>query len=288
MKKLLFCIVAICMCLLSACDYRETKQQLVEVRSANDSLLQVTIEQQNDLADLVSTLNAASSKLDKINGQIAVNSDDQNLQNQKARLLQQLDNLEQQITEKQKLLTDMQKKYKGVLNENKELKKSIERMQNEIAGYQQRIAQYEATIAQQSEQINQLSSELTQTQQTLQQTEDVVAQQTETISQQDGALNRCYYIVAGKSVLKEMGLVDGGVFNKARLTTKGFDTSSFTEVDKRQIDEIELGSKGARLLSSAPESSYELVKGVDKKLTLRIIDKDAFWSLSKFLVVMID
>ena len=289
MKNLFnLCLIIVGIMMLTACDYGQTKQQLEYARSENDSLLQVTIEQQNDLADLVATLNAAAGKLDEINGQIAVNTDDQNLQNQRTRLLQQLDNLQQQITEKQKLFDDMQKKYKNVLGENKELKKSIDRMQKEINGYQNRIADYEHRITEQSQKITQLNTTLAETQVALDQTTNRVAVQETVISSQDKEINTRYFIAARKSVLKEMGLVEGGVFNKTRITTKGFDTSKFTEVDKRNISEIALGSKGARLLTPAPESSYEMEKGLDKTLTLHILDKDAFWSLSRYLVIMID
>lgn len=283
----MFAMVAVY--ILASCDFgQSTKQQLQVARSENDSLLQVTIEQQNELADLVATLNAAAGKLDDINGQIAINNNDQNLQNQRARILQQLDNLQQQIAEKQKLFDDMQKKYKGVLGENKELKKTIDRMQKEISGYQARITTYETKIAEQTEKISKLSTTLAETQEVLEATNNVVEEQVDMIEKQDGDINRRYYIVAKKSALKDLGLVEGGVFNKTRLTTKGFDTKSFTEIDLRNLSQIDLGSKGARLLTPAPESSYELVKGLDKTLTLRVIDKEAFWSLSKYLVVMID
>ena len=282
------CLIMLCAILLAACDYGKTAQQLEVVRSENDSLLQVTITQQNELADLVSTLNAAADKLDDINGKIAINTNDQNLQNQRARILQQLDNLQQQIAEKQKLFDDMQRKYKGVLGENKELKKSIDRMQKEIEGYQMRIVSYENKVVEQAQKITSLSNTLMEKEAEIEEKTSIMTNQSALIDQQDVALNRRYYIVAKKSTLKEMGLVEGGVFNKTRLTTKGFDVSKFAEIDIRNLNDIELGSKGAKLLTPAPETSYEMVKGIDKTLTLHIIDRESFWSLSKYLVIMID
>ena len=100
-------------------------------------------------------------------------------------------------------------------------------------------------------------------------------------------LNEGYYIIASKSKLKELGLVEGGVFSKARLARGTFNVSSFTKIDIREVTEIELKSKDAKILSSAPESSYELVKGLDNMLKLVIKDPGAFWSQSKFLVIKI-
>ncbi len=285
-----FCIVAVMAVIMTSCSLMgpSTKEQLQQATSTKDSLMAVVIKQQNDLSDLVATLNQTAEKLDEINGQIAVRTDDHNLQNQRERLLQQLENVQLQIEEKQKMLDTLQKKYNGLLGENKELKKSITRMQQEITGYQARIAKYETTISQQSTQISQLNSTLSSTQQSLKEVTATAKEQEAVIGNQDKALNKVYYIVAKKSALKDLGLVKGGIFNKARLTTKGFDSSSFTQVDRRDLQELPLNSKSARILSPAPESSYELEKGVDKRLTLKILDADLFWSNSQYLVVMID
>lgn len=287
MKNLFYCCAALlCLTAFVSCD-NTAKQQAAAAMSVSDSLKLVVFNQQNELAELVSTLNAASQQLDQINGQIAVSGSDDNLASQRDRLLNQLAAVQQKIADKEKMLSDMQKKYKSVLGENNELKKSISRMKDEISGYQYRIEQYETLISSQTAAIDSLTGDLTDVRENLFQTQAVSDAQAAVIGNQDKMLNTGYYVVAEKSALKEMGLIEGGLFVKKRLTTKGFDTSVFKEVDIRDITEIPLGSKDATILSSAPEGSYELVKGYDKKLTLRILDQEKFWSLSKYLVVMI-
>lgn len=287
MKNLFYCCAALlCLTAFVSCD-NTAKQQAAAAMSVSDSLKLVVFNQQNELAELVSTLNAASQQLDQINGQIAVSGSDDNLASQRDRLLNQLAAVQQKIADKEKMLSDMQKKYKSVLGENNELKKSISRMKDEISGYQYRIEQYETLISSQTAAIDSLTGDLTDVRENLFQTQAVSDAQAAVIGNQDKMLNTGYYVIAEKSALKEMGLIEGGLFVKKRLTTKGFDTSVFKEVDIRDITEIPLGSKDATILSSAPEGSYELVKGYDKKLTLRILDQEKFWSLSKYLVVMI-
>ena len=46
-------------------------------------------------------------------------------------------------------------------------------------------------------------------------------------------------------------------------------------------------AKKAKLLTTHPAASYELTKGADKNLTLKINDPEAFWSISKYLVVRV-
>lgn len=286
MRKLFYlCVSFACIAICVSCDLGGSK--LAKSQAENDSLMTVVLRQQNDLADLVTILNDATSRLDEINGQISINGSDDSLLGQRDRLIQQLETIKQRIVVKEQQLEELQKKYKNVLGENKELKKSIDRMKNEISTYQERIVEFENTVAAQREEIGQLNTTLASTKEQLAEKTATAAAQQEVIGNQDKMINAGFYVVGSKSQLKEMGLIEGGLFNKKRLNTKGFDTSVFTQIDIREVTEIPLGSKDAKILSAAPESSYELVKNVDKTLTLRILNQSEFWSLSKYLVVMI-
>lgn len=272
--------------LLTGCN-GEAKQQAAQLQSQNDSLMTVALRQTNELADLMANLDEVSAQLDEINGQISVNNDDETLLGRRQRLIDQLATVKQRIVSKEKELSDLQKKYQSALGENKELQKCITRLKGDISVFQGKIVSLENTVAGQNEQIGKLNTTLNETQEALAVQSATAEAQKTVIDNQDKLINTGFYIIGTKAELKEMGLIEGGLFSKKRLTTKGFDTTSFTQVDIREVSEIPLGSKEARVLSSAPESSYEIVKGYDKTMTLRILDPVAFWSLSKFLVVMI-
>jgi len=57
--------------------------------------------------------------------------------------------------------------------------------------------------------------------------------------------------------------------------------------NKRDLDIIPLHAKKAKIMTSHPESSYKINEGEDGFLTIQIFDKDAFWSMSNYLVVSI-
>lgn len=289
MKKSAFFSVAVfsifVLC-FSSCKMVSGEKYDQEV-SKNDSLLIVALQQSNEIAELSSTMYSISSKLDEINGEIALGNDDNNLVKQRQRLMDQLQKVQDKINQKQEELDALQKKYSSVLSSNKELNKTITRLKGDIENYTNKISSYENVVKEQSKKIETLSTDLTTTQQNLEEKVKENEQQQEVITVQDQMLNEVYYIIASKSKLKELGLVDGGVFSKARLTRGTFDMSAFTKIDIREVSEIELNSKDAKILSSAPESSYEIVKGYDKMLKLVIKDPGAFWSQSKYLVIKI-
>lgn len=289
MKKtvfFLFTLIFVCTISMTSCKLVSGEKYEQEVNK-NDSLLIVALQQSNEIAELSSTMYSISSKLDEINGEISLGNDDNNLVKQRERLMQQLQKVQDKITEKQAELDELQKKYSSVLSSNKELNRTITRLKNDIENYTTKISSYEKTVQEQTKKIETLNTDLANTQQTLETKVKENEEQQEVIAAQDQMLNEGFYIIASKSKLKDLGLVDGGVFSKARLTRGTFDVSAFTKVDIREVTEIELNSKDAKILSSAPESSYELVKGFDKNLKLVIKDPAAFWSQSKYLVVKI-
>ena len=113
------------------------------------------------------------------------------------------------------------------------------------------------------------------------------AEQQATINLQDAALNTVYYIVAPISTLEELGLADGGgLFSKSRAATD-INKNVMISADKRELSVIPLNTKKATILTNHPESSYQLTKGDDNMLSLSIVDPEAFWNISNYLIISI-
>lgn len=286
MKKIFFGALMI-MCTIFASCNRVSQEQYQQVTNTNDSLMLVALQQGNEIYDLNATLKSVTEQLDKINGQINVsNGEDQDLMAQRERLMQKLQLVQQTINEKQQALDELQKKYSSQLGQNKELKKTIEHLKTQVTEYEASIEGYRSQVAQMGQQITDLNSNLEQTKTELEETQQRSEEQQNVINVQDKMLNAGFYIVAGKSDLKNLGLIEGGAFSKKRLTTQGFSNDNFSQVDIREFDNLTIGSKNAKILTSHPANSYTLEPQADKTLKLVIVDKTAFWSNSKYLVIM--
>lgn len=286
MKKILFSAIVMAATMLVSCN-QVSKEQYQQVTNTNDSLMLVALQQGNEIYDLQTTLQGVTEQLDQINGQISIsNGEDQNLISQRESLMKKLNLIQQTILEKQAALEELQKKYSSQLGQNKELKKTIDRLQTEVAGYQSEIKSYQGQILAKDKQIADLADDLNATQDELEETQAKSEAQQNVINVQDKMLNTGYYIVADKKTLKDKGIAEGGLLSKKRLTKDGFSTDGFTEIDIRQLTKIEINDKSPKILTSHPSNSYELVKNDNKTCTLVIKDQAAFWSNSKFLVVM--
>ena len=65
----------------------------------------------------------------------------------------------------------------------------------------------------------------------------------------------------------------------------GFNKDYFISIDIREVKEIPLFAKKAKLRSNHPEGSYEFIEDEDGNLALIIKDENTFWSLGKYLVI---
>ncbi len=154
----------------------------------------------------------------------------------------------------------------------KKLQAQIEEKDQMIADLQNTIAAKDQEIAGLNTQVAGLNNDLNNANATI---EKVSNEKTDVINE----MNQVYYINATKKQLKEMGIL-----NKREVLKQSVPTEKFTKADKRELNEITYEARKAVVLSSHPASSYTLVKG-EGTFTLQITDPDAFWSVTKYLVV---
>lgn len=284
MKKI-FMVMATAAMLVS-CN-QVSKEQYQQATNQNDSLMLVALQQGNEIADLNATLVTLSEKLDKVNGQISMQTGDQSdLKTQREKIMQQLETVQNTIANKEKELADLKKKYDSALGQNKELKKTINRLERETKEYQARIEEYKADIAQKDQQIAELDQNLASTTEALNRESAENKTNKETVASQTAEMNTAYYIIGTSKELKKLGVAESGsgMFSSSKLSTKGFGTEGFTKVDKRTFTELVIDDENITVLTSHPDDSYTLDK-IGKTTKLTILNADKFWSNSKYLVI---
>ncbi|MFQ3215206.1 MAG: chromosome segregation ATPase [Marivirga sp.] len=101
-------------------------------------------------------------------------------------------------------------------------------------------------------------------------------------------LNRVYYFVGEAKVLQEKQIVnkEGGFIGlgKVKIVNANASSNLFQKANKETFDTIELNKRSAKMISNHPEGSYQFT-GVDTVERLKIIDKEAFWKDSNYLVI---
>lgn len=290
-KKMKKYLILLLIPVFFACG-REAKREAEALKARNDSLMSQTMQKDEAINEFIATVNEIQGTLDTIK----MKENIINLSTDKAGELKlsAKDQIKSDITtiygmmEKNKQqLNDLTRKLRSSNLNVTELKKLVDRLTKELndknaelEDLRDRLAKMNITIQTANLRIDTLSGVVKEQSSQLQQRE-------ETISQQETAINTAYYIMGTSKELKKNGIIENPLVGQVKLLPN-FKRDLFTKVDIRKVMEISILSKKATVVSNHPTSSYKLVG--DKKIiqSLQILDVNAFWSNTKYLVIVVD
>lgn len=175
-------------------------------------------------------------------------------------------------------LEDLNRKYSGSNKQVATLKNTIDRLNREMQESSNRIVELQSQLAAKDEQIAQLAQDVTAL-------ATEAEQQSATIQAQDRSLNTAYYVFGTSRELKEHKILSGGFLQSTRVMQETFNREYFLQIDIREVTQIPLYEKKAKLWSTHPEGTFQFVEGDDRNLTLQITDTQRFWSLTKYLII---
>lgn len=108
-------------------------------------------------------------------------------------------------------------------------------------------------------------------------------EQKETMRNQEDKLNKVYYVFGTKKELRAQNIMNRNTV----LTTSAFNRDYFAQADAREKKVIPLYSKRVKVMTTHPKGSYELVRDANRCYVLKIEDPKLFWSISKYLVIVV-
>lgn len=171
---------------------------------------------------------------------------------------------------------------------NIKLTETVKRLQAEMDEKIVQIQFFQTELAKKNIVITELNTTVNSQQKDIAVQQNVMDQQKSKIKGQDMDMNTVWYCVATSKQLRDAKIVsNGGLFQSKKLLDNEFDKNAFIKVDLRSISSIVTNSRNVKILSSHPQSSYTLIMDADKKISIKITDSPAFWSVSKYLVVQI-
>lgn len=291
MKRILYILATIVLAgaALTSCETKkEQEQQMVSITTA-DSLNTIIAQKENELNDMVSTLNEIQDGFRKINeaqGRISVVSR-QGEQNRREVIMEDMRVIQQTMDLNKQLISNLRQQLKESTSSNSQLKATLEQtiatmnaqmedLNAQIADLRQQLAAKDITIAEQETKITELNTNVSDL-------KNENESRARTISTQDKDLHTAFYVFGTKKELKSENILrDGDVLQQGN-----FNKDYFTKIDIRVDKVIKLYSKSATLKTNHPAGSYTLEKDAKGQYVLRITDPDKFWSVSKYLVILV-
>lgn len=169
------------------------------------------------------------------------------------------------------------------------LQKFVTLLKAQIDDKEDEIVLLEQQLDDQTLDIDHLRNSLWRAGNKIDQQRDQIYEQQDIMDAQDKIINECYYLVGTKSQLKEWGILKGGsIFKKSKADMGNVPQEMFHPVDIRNFKSLDLKGKNVKLISPAPDGSYEIVDNGNGNYVLNILDATKFWSVSNYLVVRCD
>lgn len=183
-----------------------------------------------------------------------------------------------------------------LLNENQS---KIAKLKAEIKNNNTQMGAFEEMIISLSEEVEAKNMEIFQLQQELENMDaafgelfEAFKETNEVLETTTNELNTAYFAYGSKSELIENKVIttEGGLLGigKNKELASDFNKDYFTEVNILDLKEIPLGFKNVELITSHPSSSYQMITKNDGSVAkLMINDPKSFWSVSKYLVMVV-
>lgn len=284
MKKLLsIAAIAVCSFAFYACqDNKKTVDAADAART--DSLQQVISQKDNEINDMMATLNeiqegfreinAAEERVTIAKGGEGAKKEQQIRENiqfiattmkRNRELIAKLRNQLKQSTVKGNAL---QTTLDGLAKQLEDKDKQLQEMRAELDAKDIHISELNETINNLNTNVSNLAAESTQ--------------KTQVINSQDKQLNTAWFVFGTRKELKDQRIIEGD-----KVLQANFNKNYFTKIDIRVDKEVKLYSKSAKLLTMHPSSSYTLQRDANKQYVLRITNPEIFWSTSKYLVILV-
>ena len=249
-----------------------------------DSLNSIIAQKDSELNDMLGTLNEIEDGLNQINeaeNRVVLLKNGEGA-TKRQKLKEDVQFIATRMKQNKELLAKLQKQLANSSIQGDQLKKTIENLQKQLVekekqlqALREELDSKDIHIAALDETINNLNTKTSNL------TKES-SKKTEVINAQDKQLNTAWYVFGTKKELKNQHIMENG-----KVMTGNFNKSYFTKVDIREVSEIKLYSKSAKLLTTHPSRSYTLVRDANKQYTLRITNSQIFWSTSKYLVVLV-
>lgn len=285
MKKLIFLILVIP--LMFGCNSKQ--KELEAMQAKYDSILSIGFTKDTALYGYIKSFNSIQATLDSIkqaemliSQSTAGNGELQ--PDQKEQINRDINMIYDMLKKNKQTIADLKAKVRKSGGRVTELEKMIDRMAQQIEEKDAQVAQLTEQLEKMNIQIEILSSDI----------ENLTAEgasKSQTISEQTTALNTAWYVVGTKRELLDHNIItrEGGFagIGTNKKLKQDFSKDYFTVVDITLLRSIPLTKKKASLITTHPTQSYKMY-GEKVSDSLVITNPREFWSVSKYLVIMID
>jgi len=281
MKKLV--ILALGGLMVASCNDGVKKAEQAALMQ-RDSLEQIISQKDNEINDMMTTLSDIEEgfrEITEAQNRVTLAKEGEGT-NTSQRIRENVQFIQSVMKQNKELINKLKQQVRESSVRGEQLKKIVDNLTEQMAIKDKQLQSLREELDAKDIHIAELDEVVADLNKNVTTLKEESNQKSQTISTQDKELHTAWFVFGTKKELKEKRiLVDGEVLQS------NFDKDYFTKIDIRIDKEIKLYSSSAEMLTNHPASSYTLQRDAKKQYVLRINDPDAFWSTSKYLVILV-
>jgi predicted nucleic acid-binding Zn-ribbon protein len=253
---------------------KEENEKLKTDLATRDESMNESIRLFNEIED---NLSAIRQKEKVIN--LSRNNDPEYRQDQKERIVEEIQLINSLLEENKNKVNLLRSKLSKADVKVGEMDKMIESLVK-------KVEEQEALIVELRDELAKYDIAMAELTATLNETMAVV-------EEKDAELNKAWFVFGTTKELKEQGVVtkEGGFIGLGKIVKmrEDFNQEYFTQIDITKTKEIPLGAKKVKILTTHPAGTYKLVTSADDKVEkMQILNPEKFWSVSKYLCMIVE
>ncbi len=280
MKKILTVAIVL---IFTGCGGNKVQEDSRDV--VYDSLQQIISQKNAELNDIMGTFNDIQEGFREINmaqGRVNLNGIASEKMS-KEDIMENISFIQRTMQLNRERIARLQQQLKSSSLNADKLSATIEGLTIQLNEKQKQIDQLEAQLKDKDLVIEKQGKEITRLNDNVGQLTASDAAKAEALQKQDKEMHTAWYVFGTKKELKSQGILKSSDV----LKSSDFNKNYFTRIDIRVVKSIKLYSKNVELLTSHPSDSYSLERDAQKQYILYINNPDAFWSVSRYLVMLV-
>lgn len=269
---------------LFSCNTDELENKIADLEHENMAADSNLAGKEAVIVDFIGSMNEIQDNLSKIKEREKIittrfdNGNGEMDENLKTQIIEDIELINNLLLENKNKMASLNAKLKKSNLKITELEKMIESMATQMQQKDAEISSLQEKLSQANEQLKVLFEEYNH--------------RIEELGDKEDKLNTAYYCFGSAKELKEQGVItkEGGFvgLGKSVKLSDNFNKKYFTQIDVKLINEIKLMSKKAKIITNHPANSYKIEGKDGSAEKLIILDAEAFWSSSKYLVLVVE
>jgi len=288
MKKevLLGMVVVVALIFSSSCVQNSSEYKRLQAQ--NDSLALVNSKNVSEMDEILSLLNEVEDNFSSIKAAenyLSVQSGSQGelAPSTKERIRSDMQLITETLEKNRQKIAELEKKLKSSSLQSTQLQQTVNKLRLELDQKTMALVTLNEELERKNQQISELSANVSNLSKDVQELRVQSNAQQQTINQQQKEITTVYYCFGTSNELKKQKILINDQLGS------NFNRDYFIKVnDFNKLHTIQLWAKKGKLVSKHPDGSYEFVKNSNNQVELHILDPANFWSLTKFLVVLVN